>query len=84
MVIEVESGMVRRCHSGATVWLTGLPSAGKTTIAQSLAEHLREELRRVAVPDETEVRHSVLEAHRQDLSESTAAAYGALLLRGPS
>ncbi|WP_030242969.1 adenylyl-sulfate kinase, partial [Streptomyces lavendulae] len=25
---------------GATVWLTGLPSAGKTTIAYALAERL--------------------------------------------
>ncbi|MGE7391806.1 adenylyl-sulfate kinase, partial [Streptomyces sp. NPDC004126] len=28
---------------GATVWLTGLPSAGKTTIAYALAERLRAE-----------------------------------------
>ena len=26
---------------GATVWLTGLPSAGKTTLATALAERLR-------------------------------------------
>ncbi len=29
--------------TGATVWLTGLPSAGKTTIAHELAARLREQ-----------------------------------------
>ena len=29
-------------RTGATVWLTGLPSAGKTTLATALAERLRE------------------------------------------
>lgn len=28
-------------HSGLTVWLTGLPSAGKSTIAELVAEELR-------------------------------------------
>ncbi|MFD1833404.1 adenylyl-sulfate kinase, partial [Streptomyces desertarenae] len=31
------------CRPGATVWLTGLPSAGKTTIARALADRLRAE-----------------------------------------
>ncbi|MET8214061.1 adenylyl-sulfate kinase, partial [Streptomyces sp. NPDC005373] len=31
------------------VWLTGLPSAGKTTIANELAERLRTDGRRVEV-----------------------------------
>ncbi|MBK5308087.1 MAG: adenylyl-sulfate kinase [Frankiaceae bacterium] len=30
-----------RSGAGATVWLTGLPSAGKTTLATALAERLR-------------------------------------------
>ncbi|MGK5631826.1 adenylyl-sulfate kinase [Streptomyces sp. URMC 123] len=42
--------------SGATVWLTGLPSAGKTTIARALAERLRAEGRRVEVLDGDEIR----------------------------
>ncbi|MFY1679378.1 MULTISPECIES: adenylyl-sulfate kinase [unclassified Streptomyces] len=42
--------------SGATVWLTGLPSAGKTTIAGALAERLGAEGRRVEVLDGDEVR----------------------------
>ncbi|MFD7615040.1 adenylyl-sulfate kinase, partial [Streptomyces sp. NPDC059828] len=29
--------------TGATIWLTGLPSAGKTTIAYALAGRLRAE-----------------------------------------
>ncbi|MCK8681027.1 adenylyl-sulfate kinase [Streptomyces lichenis] len=42
--------------TGATVWLTGLPSAGKTTIAHELAARLRAEGRRVEVLDGDEVR----------------------------
>lgn len=41
---------------GGTVWLTGLPSAGKTTIALGLAERLRAEGNRVQVLDGDEVR----------------------------
>ncbi|MFF4140798.1 adenylyl-sulfate kinase [Streptomyces sp. NPDC001698] len=41
---------------GGTVWLTGLPSAGKTTIATGLAERLRAEGQRVQVLDGDEVR----------------------------
>ncbi|WP_443057237.1 adenylyl-sulfate kinase [Streptomyces sp. NBC_00669] len=45
-----------RMSGGATVWLTGLPSAGKTTIATALAEQLRAEGRRVEVLDGDEIR----------------------------
>ncbi|MCD0481517.1 adenylyl-sulfate kinase [Streptacidiphilus sp. ASG 303] len=38
------------------MWLTGLPSAGKTTIAYALAERLRAEGRRVEVLDGDEIR----------------------------
>ncbi|MFE3119650.1 adenylyl-sulfate kinase [Streptomyces niveus] len=41
---------------GATIWLTGLPSAGKTTIAVELAERLRSEGHRVEVLDGDEIR----------------------------
>lgn len=41
---------------GATVWLTGLPSAGKTTIAGALAERLTADGHRVEVLDGDEVR----------------------------
>jgi adenylylsulfate kinase len=33
--------MSERARAGATVWLTGLPSAGKTTIATAVADELR-------------------------------------------
>ncbi|MDH6129995.1 adenylyl-sulfate kinase, partial [Kitasatospora sp. GP82] len=33
--------MTRTISVGATVWLTGLPSAGKTTLAFAVAERLR-------------------------------------------
>ncbi|HEX8486947.1 MAG TPA: adenylyl-sulfate kinase [Propionibacteriaceae bacterium] len=41
---------------GATLWFTGLPSAGKSTIAHALAERLRADGRRVQVLDGDEVR----------------------------
>jgi adenylylsulfate kinase len=47
------------CCPGATVWLTGLPSAGKTTIAHALAEKLRGQGRRVEVLDGDELRASL-------------------------
>ncbi|MFC1403733.1 MULTISPECIES: adenylyl-sulfate kinase [Streptacidiphilus] len=42
--------------AGATVWLTGLPSAGKTTIALALADRLRAEGHRVEILDGDEIR----------------------------
>lgn len=42
--------------TGATIWLTGLPSAGKTTIALALAERLAAQGRRVEVLDGDEIR----------------------------
>ncbi|MYW64179.1 adenylyl-sulfate kinase [Streptomyces sp. SID8379] len=42
--------------TGATIWLTGLPSAGKTTIAYELANTLRAEGRQVEVLDGDEIR----------------------------
>ncbi|MCT2590902.1 adenylyl-sulfate kinase [Streptomyces sp. N2-109] len=42
--------------TGATVWLTGLPSAGKTTIARALADRLTGEGHRVEVLDGDEIR----------------------------
>ncbi len=40
-----------RLNSGLTVWLTGLPSAGKTTIAHALEKRLLAEGHRVEVLD---------------------------------
>jgi adenylylsulfate kinase len=45
-----------RQETGATVWLTGLPSAGKTTIATVLAEQLAARGSRVEVLDGDEIR----------------------------
>jgi adenylylsulfate kinase len=49
----------RICTCGATIWLTGLPSAGKTTIAYELAGRLRGEGHRVEVLDGDEIRASL-------------------------
>ncbi|MFH8612276.1 adenylyl-sulfate kinase, partial [Streptomyces sp. NPDC018029] len=48
---QTQQQQTRENHvtTGATVWLTGLPSAGKTTIAYELAGRLRAEGRRVEV-----------------------------------
>jgi adenylylsulfate kinase len=46
----------RVCDCGSTVWLTGLPSAGKTSIANALARRLRESGQRVEVLDGDELR----------------------------
>ncbi|MFJ3668980.1 adenylyl-sulfate kinase [Streptomyces sp. NPDC090106] len=45
--------------TGATVWLTGLPSAGKTTIAYELAGLLRAEGHLVEVLDGDEIREFI-------------------------
>ncbi|MFD4660392.1 adenylyl-sulfate kinase [Kitasatospora sp. NPDC058444] len=50
------TGIVDGARQGATVWLTGLPSAGKTTIAHELAGRLRAAGRRVEVLDGDEIR----------------------------
>ncbi|WP_331742930.1 adenylyl-sulfate kinase [Kitasatospora sp. NBC_01300] len=50
------SAASRAGFPGATVWLTGLPSAGKSTIAQALATQLRAEARRTEVLDGDEMR----------------------------
>jgi adenylylsulfate kinase len=42
--------------TGATVWFTGLPSAGKTTLATALADRLRESGRPVEILDGDAVR----------------------------
>ncbi|MEU1804814.1 adenylyl-sulfate kinase [Streptomyces sp. NPDC019937] len=56
MAVDQEIEMSAPIHTGATVWLTGLPSAGKTTIAYALAERLRSEGHRVEVLDGDEIR----------------------------
>jgi adenylylsulfate kinase len=45
-----------RNGGGATVWLTGLPSAGKSTIARALGERLRAAGHRVEILDGDEIR----------------------------
>lgn len=53
---EPSVGRAARLGQGLTVWLTGLPSAGKTTIATGLAARLTEAGHRVEVLDGDAVR----------------------------
>jgi len=48
--------MVRKAAQGFCIWLTGLPSAGKTTIAKHLVPRLRDLGRNVELLDGDEVR----------------------------
>jgi len=47
------------CYPGATVWLTGLPSSGKTTVARAVADILRCDGRRAEVLDGDELRRTL-------------------------
>lgn len=47
------------CGLGVTVWFTGLPSSGKSTIAAGLAAQLRDEGSRVEVLDGDEIRRNL-------------------------
>jgi len=51
-----QKGPGTRKEPGATIWLTGLPSSGKTTLAQSLASRLTRQGHRVEVLDGDEIR----------------------------
>jgi adenylylsulfate kinase len=56
---ETENRAAAPPQRGATVWLTGLPSAGKTTIALALARELRAAGHRVELLDGDEVRRGL-------------------------
>jgi adenylylsulfate kinase len=56
MTTPVATAAPTHTQLGATVWLTGLPSAGKTTIAHGAAEKLRAAGHRVEVLDGDAVR----------------------------
>jgi adenylylsulfate kinase len=53
---RLDAGGQLEAAVGATLWFTGLPSAGKSTIAHALADRLRAEGQRVQVLDGDEVR----------------------------
>lgn len=60
-------------HKGVTVWLTGLPSSGKSTIACGVAARLRAGGRRVQVLDGDELRRDLtrdLGFSREDREEN--------------
>lgn len=56
MTARQETDTTSARERGATVWLTGLPSAGKTTIAHALAGRLSADGHRVEVLDGDEIR----------------------------
>ena len=53
---HIEGGSLHPARRGATLWFTGLPSAGKSTIAHALAQQLHAVGERVQVLDGDEVR----------------------------
>jgi adenylylsulfate kinase len=53
---QIETAPLHPARRGATLWFTGLPSAGKSTIANALAHQLRAAGERVQVLDGDEVR----------------------------
>lgn len=55
-VTERQHVSEKHVTTGATIWLTGLPSAGKTTIAYELAGQLSADGHRVEVLDGDEIR----------------------------
>jgi adenylylsulfate kinase len=53
---QIQGAPLSRTRKGATLWFTGLPSAGKSTIAHALAEQLHTAGEQVQVLDGDEVR----------------------------
>jgi adenylylsulfate kinase len=53
---QIKGALLHPARRGATLWFTGLPSAGKSTIAHALADELRAVGERVQVLDGDEVR----------------------------
>lgn len=53
---QTQAARTRTGGDGTTLWLTGLPSAGKTTLANALADRLRDAGTPVEVLDGDEVR----------------------------
>lgn len=47
------------CSKGVSIWLTGLSSAGKTSIARALYDELRARALRVELLDGDEIRHNL-------------------------
>ena len=72
--------------SGAVVWLTGLPSAGKSTLAKRLLERLRLEAAQAALLDGDEVRDALVPrpgytSKERDAFYATLGRLSALLAR---
>ncbi|MGZ6126474.1 MAG: adenylyl-sulfate kinase [Myxococcales bacterium] len=72
--------------SGAVVWVTGLPSSGKSTLAARLLSRLRREGRPAAILDGDEVRDALVPrpgytAPERDAFYATLARLAALLAR---
>lgn len=73
---------------GTVVWLTGLPSAGKSTLARATATRAREQGRAVAVLDGDELRQALWpdlgfsKAHRDENVRRAGALAGLLAEQG--
>jgi adenylylsulfate kinase len=59
MAVDSSSQRASGAGAGFTIWLTGLPCSGKSTIAKALAEHLRARALNVEVLDGDIVRQNL-------------------------
>ena len=62
--------------AGFTVWLTGLPCSGKSTISKQLAQALRDRGENVEVLDGDIVRQNLSKASPARIETSISAALG--------
>ena len=87
---QTESSTEPAANKVKTWWLSGLPGAGKTTLAQNLAQHLRELSIPVCVLDGDEIRQGLSKdlgfslADREEQGRRTAEMARLLNLNGIS
>lgn len=87
---QTESSTEPAANKVKTWWLSGLPGAGKTTLAQNLARHLREQSIAVCVLDGDEIRQGLSKdlgfslADREEQGRRTAEMARLLNLNGIS
>lgn len=85
--VRVEAPRKIDVTSGCVVWLTGLPSSGKSTLGARLHDRMRREGQSCALLDGDELRHALVpqpgySPEERDAFYATLANLAALLARG--